>query len=279
MQLCWRIAQKTLSVEVPDPLNPRDWQQHLETHLVPYPDPAPDFHLILSPERGWKNPVTDYGVWFDSPPDSSSLRIRMERHDLSGVIVKKDGHYKGKLTINNDSPETLTVLLRCCISLLCEDCDEMLLHASGVIRKGRVWLFCGPAGSGKTTIAVELRDQNETFSVDRVVLRTRSDGHIEAHSTPFSDDTGIARSKQTGIVSGIAFIEKSADNKILSMGYHEIIRAILDETFALSRSVESQGRLIEIAGNLAQNAHCCRLKFQKDKSFWTLLNRFDTVAA
>lgn len=68
--------------------------------------------------------------------------------------------------------------------------DRLLLHASAVIRKGRLHLFCGPSGPGKTTIAVELNGGGEVFSVDSVALSMGKEGRVQAESTPFPNEIG-----------------------------------------------------------------------------------------
>jgi hypothetical protein len=161
------------------------------------------------------------------------------------------------------------------LSLLCEDSGKLLLHASGVIRRGRLWLFCGPSCSGKTTIATELNAGGDPFSLDMVVISCGEDGRIAADSTPLSDDRGVAAPRSQYSVFGIALIEQSPKDEIFCLSAHQIATKLMAESVWFSKSTEGIGRLMEIVGRIVESTRCVGLRFTKSESFWALLDEIE----
>jgi hypothetical protein len=83
----------------------------------------------------------------------------------------------------------------------------LVVHAAGIVREGRAWLFTGPHGAGKSTIATLLgRDRRTTLlSDDRVIVR-RVGGRWQAFGTPWSGTVRRATSPAAAPVAALCFI-------------------------------------------------------------------------
>jgi len=83
----------------------------------------------------------------------------------------------------------------------------LVVHAAGVVRDGRAWLFTGPHGAGKSTIATLLGRDPATalLSDDRVVVR-RLRGRWHAWGTPWSGTVRRATSPAPAPLAAVCFI-------------------------------------------------------------------------
>ncbi|MCP4676318.1 MAG: hypothetical protein GY854_12560 [Deltaproteobacteria bacterium] len=232
-------------------------------------------YLEVLPKKNWFINDTTDEIHFKHSSSDTLRRISIERHDLSGTLNQQAEGYHGSFTVNADGPEALTVLIRTCLSFLCEDSSEILLHASAVKRNGHYWVFCGPSGSGKSTIAVDLRGDGRTMSIDRVVLWLGKDNRVRGRSTPFSDTMGLADAKQICVVAGIFHIEQGKETEIGTMTPYEATRSLLPQVLAFSRSPDRVRQLMETVGSISESGLNYRLRFTKDELFWKKIDRLN----
>ncbi|HWR57852.1 MAG TPA: AAA family ATPase [Thermodesulfovibrionales bacterium] len=88
-----------------------------------------------------------------------------------------------------------------------------LLHSSGVVCDGKVYVFCGKSGAGKSTVSRHFRSAGyEVLSDDRIAARKMGDA-FWAFGTPWSGEAGISMNKGLPL-GGIFFISHHHDNVI-----------------------------------------------------------------
>jgi hypothetical protein len=143
MHQSWLIAGKKVKVKIHNSLFPAAWlnlfsnyKKHGDEQFVA------DLYLNLVPQEGWINQKKTEEIVFEHQRESAIRRIFIERRDFSGMLEQVESRYQGDLTVNADSDESVTVLVRTCLSFLCEDASALLLHASAVERRGHYWIFC-----------------------------------------------------------------------------------------------------------------------------------------
>jgi hypothetical protein len=87
----------------------------------------------------------------------------------------------------------IDAMLRAALSLALVEHDGVVLHAAGVVREGRAFVFAGPSGAGKTTVGRALGNApgGVLLADELVVLRLDGDGVI-AGGTPFWTGTAAA---------------------------------------------------------------------------------------
>jgi hypothetical protein len=78
----------------------------------------------------------------------------------------------------------LEIFLRVCCAWRLAEVGGLLLHAAGIVRDGRAYIFFGHSGAGKTTVS-RLSGDAEFLLSDDISLLTRDAGGYMAHSVPF----------------------------------------------------------------------------------------------
>jgi len=271
----WEIAGWNLAVEIAGPGAER-LTASLQTHRTGGVA-EPDLRLAIELREGWRNRGCE-GVICDPPEATAPARITFDKPVLRGVLERTSGRYQGCFTVAADGPGPLEIVLRACLSVLCEQAGALLIHASAVVRDGGVWLFCGPAGCGKSTIASELAAGAMPLAVDRAVLVAEQDGSFTAHSTPFSDHERRLTGPQSGPLAGLCLIEQAAEHRVEELPPWAAITALLPQTLAFSRAPVVVERVMATVGRLAESGLCCKLYFAKNDGFWRLLSRRTTGA-
>ena len=129
--------------------SPESWAGLFPTYAAsPEGMQSPDVVLDTDPIPGWLNPRR----LGDGKPAWSSTWTKDELHlegpDLHGVVRKEGSSLRGSLTADSDGPWSLAFTLRSVLHQAIAG-RGLLLHASGVMRDGRLYLFAGHAGAGK----------------------------------------------------------------------------------------------------------------------------------
>ncbi len=235
-------------------------------------DEPPVMQLQLQVSDEWQGPQ-EASVTCRALPDGSCC-VGLERMDFSGELKSDEGLYRGSFVLDGRDPAVLAICLRACFSVVCEDRGELLLHASGVFRRGRLWLFCGPSGAGKSTIAESLTGGGEPWSFDRVVL-SAVEGRILARSTLFSAPPQMPPGDGMLPVAGIFFIEQATAPALQPLTAGETLRRVFAETLLLTRLPENMRRVLDTAGALCDARLCHVLRFSRDASFWNLIDAME----
>jgi hypothetical protein len=197
--------------------------------------------------------------------------IRFDMPTFSGIIKYEANRYEGIIQVYRDEVPWYNDAIWLSLSAICASKGEILLHASGVIIDKKVWLFCGPSGTGKTTIAMDLNGHGEPFSIDRVFIRPNADGTLTAFSTPIGSELSICLEARSAAIDGICFIEQSRHHNVSPMSSHEVVSAVLRQVACYSRDPFILGKVMNTISLIAERYSCYYLRFKKDANFWPLL--------
>ena len=149
------------------------------------------------------------------------------------------------------------------------------LHAGGVLRDGRAWLFAGPSRSGKSA-AVSLSAPATSLGGDfAVALPGRNSWLVPA--LPFDNSARIAHDPPRGLfpLAGIWRLHQAE--------HHAVERpAPVQATASLLACAAFPWALPELADRLLEQVSCCvadgcfgHLEFRQDAGFWSVLERRD----
>ncbi len=144
------------------------------------------------------------------------------------------------------------------------------LHAGGVVKQNRAYVFVGPSGSGKSTIA-RLSDSYLVLDDDLVFVR-KSGERFAAYSTP-----PWSRSIQ-GLDEPACF--SLAGVYCLRQGARPMLKR-LEPALAAARILSSPpgatqevwNALLAVCDELTHEVPCFELTFAPDRRFWELIDR------
>lgn len=96
------------------------------------------------------------------------------------------------------------------------DQSGLLFHTAALHLGGRIWLFSGCSGAGKSTFSRLWLDRTDAHVVndERMIVRQNKSGPgFTAYGTPWPSDLGIALNESAPL-GGICFLHKSAQTEI-----------------------------------------------------------------
>lgn len=235
--------------------------------------PSPSLNLDFSIRESPNSILRTTGVSL-VPTDRNVLpSFKIEMPTFRGILECSVNGYKGKMSVFRDDFPWYNDALWVCLSVVCANEGQLLIHASGVCVEGKVWLFCGPSGSGKTTIALQLHGHGVPFSVDRVIVKPRSDRTLTAFSTPFGSEASFCTTAQSGMVAGICFIEQADKHERLPLAPHDVVSALFPQVACYSREPSVLDKIMHTISLIIEGCPCFRLRFREDADFWPLLTQ------
>jgi hypothetical protein len=267
----YKIARKVICVDIEKNEHTSSWLDELSSHSVKEPPPAPDLLIRIVFESGWRNPSSFEGVRIENPLNSDKRRFIFDKPGFSGLLERKNEGFVANFIGDTSSALGLDVMLRGALSILFESEGMLLIHASAVLQNGKAWVFCGPTGSGKSTIALELSDCAMPIALDRVVIEACQEQNLFVHSTPFSDLNAQLSGNFSVPLAGLCFIEQASQHDISVLQSKEIVSQLLSNVTAFYRTPEELQELLKTVGIVAETGACFRLRFRKDNGFWPLL--------
>lgn len=145
----------------------------------------------------------------------------------------------------------------------------MPLHAGGIVKQNRAYVFVGPSGSGKTTIA-RLSCPYLVLDDDLVFVR-KSDGRFAAYSTPPWSRTiqGLDEPARFGL-AGVYCLRHGARPVLKRLEPALAAARILSSPPGATQEVWNA--LLAVCDELTQEVPCFELTFAPDRRFWELID-------
>lgn len=242
-------------------------------------DRCPDFllqngdcgvHVAIRLHR--KLTVLDEGPW--------GQEFRIETVWKNGTVSVLSYHFRGEFDFHGkagwletdvgDSLGSLDNYLRVVGAGLLARENGLLLHAAGVSRGGLGFLFPGPSGAGKTTIA-SLSEEGQVLGDDLIAVR---EGHASPpifaiHSIPMQGERRFARRNER--LTGIFFPVKDTKNFLGRISRSEAAAHLLGSLPFLCEKDRRLPGLLDLCDRLVTSVPAYRLHFTKDGTFWGVL--------
>lgn len=148
--------------------------------------------------------------------------------------------------------------------------SPLIVHCAGVIRDGRAYIFFGPPGSGKSTVA----GLSQAFTVlhDDMNIVTLGEAAVTVTGAPFNPKL-IERSNGSAPLAMICSLHKSDRIRLEPGTPDEFMQKIVSEIF-LPQPLFTRERnrafqyMLQCLGGLSRRVPYYRLHFKKDASFW-----------
>jgi hypothetical protein len=148
----------------------------------------------------------------------------------------------------------------------------LLLHASAVVARGRAWVFSGPSGAGKTTIA-GLAGARRVLNDETVALRPGAAGWT-ACATPFYGSGGpaMARANAHAPVRALCFLRKARRFAHRRLSPAEAVARAFPEVMLPKRDGRVVERLLGALTALAAAVPAYDLSFAPRAALWDYLD-------
>jgi len=147
-----------------------------------------------------------------------------------------------------------------------------LVHGCGVAIGGQGYLFTGPSGAGKTTVA--RLAESRTVLNDEAVLVGAAGGTTWITGTPLLGGIN-RRSRERVPLQAILMLRHGADVSLRELERKESFRQLLPQIFDLTPILPSQekrrgllGERVDFCGGVLGSTPVFELRFRPDGSFW-----------
>lgn len=146
------------------------------------------------------------------------------------------------------------------------------LHAAGVLREGRAYLFAGPSGAGKST-AARLVEPDESLGDDFGMLLPGDDGWV-APALPFDNSERILHAPPRGLfpVAGVWRLEKSTENRVERLPASLAVASLIGCAAFPWAMPELADRLLQQARRFVAEGRFRRLHFADRSGLWSDLS-------
>ncbi|MBA7605097.1 hypothetical protein ES703_12226 [subsurface metagenome] len=196
------------------------------------------------------------------------------------VIIKADEFFgrtdlsrgRGEIDIlPSYARESLANFLRIIYNILITKEGGLVLHACGIVKDNKTYIFFGPSQSGKSTVA-HLSTNCTTLSDDLIVIK-RVNGSCKVFGTPYWDRLKEDQGKN-GVFEIAGLFKLVKDNKtyLKRLSYSQG----LAEVFTLPgipKELQPIDRLLNISSHLIREVPCYELHFLPNKSFWRIIEK------
>ena len=147
----------------------------------------------------------------------------------------------------------------------------LLLHACGVVRDGRAFVFFGASGVGKSTVAGLSRAW--TVLSDDLVLVERSERGYVACGVPFRGSAWDApRANQQAPLAGLYALRQAPGHALRSLARPEAAARLAAAAPFVTHCAASSTAVLATCAALAAHVPVAELRFRKDEAFWEVID-------
>lgn len=235
------------------------------------------FEDLLSLDRP-ASPILSSSIVYDRlttlPGKTDGLDVRFDDHYVS-IRHYSDNHLETYFTeglggCSSTSPEYyIAANFREIFSSFLPNFAAILLHSSGVIRKGKAALFLAPNEGGKTTV-IRQSNGEPILSGDQIILRKEGDV-IVAHGTPLG---GITSGPCQAKVGALFMLERSSYFHLEPIAPPDLLHCLWKEhrnnTFFLPKRLKKQA--FHILSNACYGVPVFKMRFPKDYVDWDAID-------
>ena len=221
-------------------------------------------------------PILILQCYFSSKFSNDNEEVIIEQVDNNALQISRSDFI---CTFNDEYGEiylrrsiySFDACLRVLFSVLFSANRGLLLHAAGIVRDKKAYLFLGPSGSGKTTIA-RLSSGSGTVINDEIVAVKVGNNKSKVYGTPFWGEMrkGPAFNRPAPL-HAIYFLKKNRKCYKKVIPRKDILTGLLRCCCIFSSELNDMEMVIQTAIALVNSVPAYELHFKKDQSFWDVV--------
>jgi hypothetical protein len=202
----------------------------------------------------------------------SGPRLTLWSYEFAGVI--EAAAHRAELALTDDEgplfDRGLENFLRILTASFVLERGGFLLHAAGVVRGGKAYVFFGPSGSGKTTVT-HLSPDDVVLS-DDLTLVIRNGERYEAAGIPF----GLAhhRVPETRASFPVASFNRLVQSREVRREALSGARSVAEMAGSLPfvmQETAQAAQAVDVVARVLEAVPAWRLHFRKDADFWNIV--------
>jgi hypothetical protein len=148
--------------------------------------------------------------------------------------------------------------------------DAYLVHGCSILDKQKGYLFTGPSGAGKTTVAKLA--QSRTVMNDEGTLVRKQEARYRIEGTPIEGGAGSTSNSSVDL-SAIFFLKQAADVSVRKLGVVDACTRLLGQVMETTPLFDTSGNgsvneRMDVCATLAESVPVYELSFRRDASFW-----------
>ena len=248
----------------------------LESRLPEFrvePDGEPD--VLLSAERTPEAPNPDLFGQEAKITREPGGRIAAHRCDFEGFWDAARREARCQYT---DSIASLSSFLRVVSSFALLERGGVLLHASSVASNGRGFVFAGPSGAGKTTLA-RLGAPRPVLSDEVAALRPGRPGvGFTSYPTPFWGDMVRVQAGPSAPLAAIGFPLHAGGAFLRPATSSEALSRLLECVIAFDLRPEEKAGLVDVAAAILRSVPCLHVEYGLEHPPWDLLDALPSAS-
>jgi hypothetical protein len=222
------------------------------------------------------------GYWLDAPRRGEPYRIEVLDDNAHRIVASYHfavgadecpNTWRVGITDGAEEPleRILDNALRLVTARLAVEEGGFAMHAAGVLREGRAWLFAGPSRAGKSTVVRLLAPATSLGDDFGLVLPDR--GGWSAPAVPFDNSERIEHEPPAGLipVSGIWRLYQADETRVEPPPRGRAVASLTGCTAFPWAMPELSQKLLEHVERFVAEASFRHLYFAEDAALWTHL--------
>lgn len=154
--------------------------------------------------------------------------------------------------------------------------NDFLIHAAGILKHGKGFVFTGASGAGKTTVSNLSLPEAEILSDESIVI-SEDNGNYWMSQGPIRTELVVANDAMVNLCA-IFILVQDKTNSVKELGGYELAKRFMDHIIYVDLSAGVRrsdyfSEKLRLVSALCSRVPVYELRFTKDKGFWKEIER------